>query len=159
MAYLQLESDDLQGQRYEIGADPVTIGRTEDNTIILDDTEVSSHHCQVLQEGELSKIEDLDSTNGTRLNDVPVRQSLLQDGDVVTVGSFSFTYRGGDASTEPSAVDSMEAALPEPVAQAKSVPMFKPKPRTDLVRFPVILLLVTCAASAAAFYLNRLFNY
>jgi pSer/pThr/pTyr-binding forkhead associated (FHA) protein len=42
-------------------------------------------------------IEDLDSTNGTRLNGQPVRRARLHDGDVIEIGLTRLHYRGPGA--------------------------------------------------------------
>lgn len=158
MAFLQVESGELSGRRYEIGSEPLTVGRTDDNRIIMDDAAVSSHHCHVVQEGELCKIVDLDSTNGTLLNDAPVKESFLQDGDVVILGSVIITFRSGEAPTaeDPELSESPRSAKP---LRESSAPMFKPLHRKNLVMLPVVLFLVACVVAAAAFFLHRLFSY
>ena len=163
MAYLQVESGELSGQRYAIGSEPLTLGRTDDNQIVLDNVAVSSHHCQIVQEGDLCKIVDLESTNGTLLNEAPVKESFLQDGDVVNIGSVTFTFRSGDAqAAEPMDVEEEEApevSLPAPAVQGSSVPLFRPRPRKNLAWLPVILLVAACVVASAFFFLHRLFSY
>ena len=67
----------------------MVIGR-QDADLVLDDTQVSRHHALIRWvHGEL-QLDDLRSTNGTRVNGVQIDGSrTLQDGDVITVGPFA----------------------------------------------------------------------
>jgi len=67
----------------------VVIGRS-DADLVLDDTQVSRHHALIRWvRGEL-QLDDLRSTNGTRVNGVRIDGSpTLQDGDVITIGPFA----------------------------------------------------------------------
>ena len=70
----------------------VTFGRAEDNTIIISDRFASSHHARLRQQsgGELW-LEDLGSTNGTRLNgqDIPAL-TAVRIGDEIGIGTVQF---------------------------------------------------------------------
>ena len=85
----------LQGPEADIGAhrwldQPVTLGRDPLVELPLDDLRISRRHCQVLSEGEVYFIQDLHSTNGTRLNDEPIKPGKrvqLRANDCVFLGS------------------------------------------------------------------------
>ncbi|MBI2808344.1 MAG: FHA domain-containing protein [Planctomycetes bacterium] len=66
---------------------------------------ISKRHCAVLVKGEQAFLRDFDSTNGTSLNDTPVKgEVLLKDGDVLKVGPLSFKIvieRTKSAPTKP----------------------------------------------------------
>lgn len=66
----------------------IKIGRKIDNTVVLEDEYVSSHHARIyLIDGEYI-LEDLKSTNGTFLNDEKiVRESSIIPGDIIKIGS------------------------------------------------------------------------
>ena len=83
--YLSFQSGSPGGQRYEFSAE-VTIGRTADNVLAVENPTVSSHHCRIYFMGRHVFVEDLNSTNGTRVNDVLVRAAELRTGDIVTAG-------------------------------------------------------------------------
>jgi hypothetical protein len=65
-----------------------TIGRAEDNVIILPDTFVSNHHARLLQTKGEWQVVDLNSTNGTFVNDQRCNGSgrPVRDGDIVQIG-------------------------------------------------------------------------
>jgi diguanylate cyclase (GGDEF)-like protein len=74
-------------QRYSID-NLLTIGRGDNNTIPLADSEVSRNHCKIERIGaEGFVVIDLDSTNGTRVNGVAVKQQKLKSGDTLQVGA------------------------------------------------------------------------
>ncbi len=69
------------------------IGRADDNDICISDEEVSRYHCQIAREGDNLFLYDLNSTNGTFANGGLVSGRFrLSIGDVVTVGSWLFTF-------------------------------------------------------------------
>ncbi|MGD2048630.1 MAG: FHA domain-containing protein [Chloroflexota bacterium] len=70
---------------------PITsIGRSAGNTIVLEDDFASQEHALIILRGEQWFVEDLDSRNGTSLNDVPVTTTTaIISGDVITVGRTS----------------------------------------------------------------------
>jgi hypothetical protein len=82
-------------RRVGVGAEPVTIGRMPDCTVPLADPNVSRRHAEIRRDGDRVFLTDLGSTNGTRVNGVPVHQRQLVDGDVVTVGITAFRYEAG----------------------------------------------------------------
>ena len=68
-------------------AEPMTLGRAADNTITLPDTYASAYHARLDQRDGEWWLTDLDSRNGTRLNDVPIGKPVpLADGDVIGIG-------------------------------------------------------------------------
>lgn len=72
--------------------DRVVIGRLSECQICLPDQNVSRQHAAFVSEGDGWAIEDLESTNGTRLNGEPVRHARLRDGDVIGVGATKLSY-------------------------------------------------------------------
>lgn len=82
----------------EIGLDGrlVTIGRTQDNTIVLDDPRVSRRHASLRLRGSLLVLSDLDSTNGVLVNGARVREIALGHGDRVEIGGTLFVVEALD---------------------------------------------------------------
>lgn len=65
--------------------DALTVGRSPDNDIVIDDPAVSGHHLKLLRQGPAFFVEDLESAGGTFLNGKRVRTSGLSNGDAVGV--------------------------------------------------------------------------
>jgi pSer/pThr/pTyr-binding forkhead associated (FHA) protein len=77
---------------FTIRAAVTTIGRGLENDLVLDSTDVSRNHARIeYRDGQWFLI-DLNSTNGTRLNGQPVRQSAIRGGDQFEVGSIMLEF-------------------------------------------------------------------
>ncbi len=76
----------------------VTIGRDPTNSIHISDVAISRQHCLINQ----GKLFDLDSLNGTFVNEVPVKERVLQHGDRIDVGSSQFLYLLKEEQERPS---------------------------------------------------------
>lgn len=69
------------------------IGRSNDADLRLPDTGVSRQHAEITWDGRDAIVVDLKSTNGTTVNDTPIDNWLLADGDVITVGHSNIEVR------------------------------------------------------------------
>src|SRR5438045_9737197 len=70
----------------ELDADVITIGRHPDSIIVLPSGSVSIHHATIKRRGTDFYVQDLGTTNGTKLNGVDVEEAKLDDGDKITFG-------------------------------------------------------------------------
>lgn len=69
----------------------ITIGRKEDNMIILKEPYVSSHHAKIYSRNNACFIQDLQSTNGTIINSKKINgEELLKVGDLIKIGNSIF---------------------------------------------------------------------
>ena len=76
----------VDGQRVRITDRPIVLGRQPDCDIVLDDSNVSRRHAEiVVRDGEIV-LTDLGSTNGTKVNGSSVRSCALRAGDAVQIG-------------------------------------------------------------------------
>lgn len=69
------------------------LGRSNDCDFRLPDTGVSRQHAEIIWDGATAFLVDLQSTNGTTVNDQPVENWELADGDVITVGHSNLEVR------------------------------------------------------------------
>lgn len=80
-------------ERWELNADTkITVGRAEDNLLSLkNDVYASGHHAEIFISDNLCYVKDLDSTNGTYLNNQPLIGSVtVEPGDIITFGRTRF---------------------------------------------------------------------
>lgn len=73
-------------QGMELGSEEITIGRSPEATIQLPLKNISRIHARVYRMDEEYLVEDLDSTNGTYLNNVRIVRSVLRDNDQIEIG-------------------------------------------------------------------------
>src|SRR6267378_6170886 len=96
----------LKGTIFPLHDEPVVIGRETAAELCLADRAVSRRHSRVEQKGDQFWIDDLQSLNGTFVNDVPVKQRALHHGDRIRIGDtqFLFLVHEGDVSSKSSEV-------------------------------------------------------
>jgi pSer/pThr/pTyr-binding forkhead associated (FHA) protein len=99
MAILALMVDDVVVQRFAISNAEITIGRLSDNDIQIDDAAVSGRHARVIaqpspymQSQTEYFIEDLQSTNGTYINDARVERQQLSGDDELRIAWNRFKF-------------------------------------------------------------------
>ena len=85
-----------KGSRFLITAEGVSIGRSTESSIFLDDVTVSRSHAQIKREdmGAFVLVDNA-SLNGTYLNNVSVEKNVLKNGDEIQIGKFHFVFIGG----------------------------------------------------------------
>jgi two-component system, cell cycle response regulator len=90
------------GRRYPLGTETVVLGRGETTNVRIQDGSVSRRHAKIEPSVEGYSVQDLQSTNGTFVNDRPIQTPrLLQDGDYVRVGNCIYRYlTGGNIEAE-----------------------------------------------------------
>jgi uncharacterized protein YraI len=86
------------GQMYTMVGNRLSMGRAQDNDIVLDDPQVSRHHARVMRRGDEIIVEDLGSTNGTLVNARRITEPhVLQPTETIAVGSSVFQVEGFSA--------------------------------------------------------------
>src|SRR6266852_3348804 len=90
--------------RIDLTSNVLTIGRAPDNQMVLQDQQASSHHAEVRPDGQGYLLVDVNSRNGTLVNEqslAPQTPRLLISGDVIRVGEMRLTYQiaGSDEAT------------------------------------------------------------
>lgn len=89
---------DGSSRTYHVHDGSNVIGRSNDADFRLPDTGVSRQHAEITWDGSDAVLVDLQSTNGTIVNDNPIDNWLLADGDVITVGHSHIEVRIIDPS-------------------------------------------------------------
>lgn len=83
------------GNRWSLERGHLSIGRGSENSIVLESDSVSRRHARVEKRGDQWWACDLNSTNGTYVNHLQVKESVLVNGDLVKVGDTIFKYLTG----------------------------------------------------------------
>jgi diguanylate cyclase (GGDEF)-like protein len=74
------------GKRVTLGEHDLVLGRSSSADVQLDIDNVSRNHASIVRSAHGWILRDLDSTNGTFVNELPIRERLLRDGDQIRVG-------------------------------------------------------------------------
>jgi hypothetical protein len=75
-----------EGKRHMLAGERLTIGRSRDSEIVIEDPNVSRQHAEVRKTIEGWMIVDLGSTNGVKVNGRRVQEEVLRPGDKITLG-------------------------------------------------------------------------
>ncbi|HKR22506.1 MAG TPA: sigma 54-interacting transcriptional regulator [Pyrinomonadaceae bacterium] len=89
-------SGKLKGTIFAIDEDNFVIGRETAAQLCIADASVSRRHSKIENKDDGFVITDLESLNGTFVNDVPVKSRLLQHGDRLRIGDCQFVFLTGD---------------------------------------------------------------
>jgi hypothetical protein len=97
MAKLVIRSAGPQmGQEYPLDRPTIRLGRGSGNDVVLQSTQSSRNHAEIVQQGSQFYIRDLGSTNGTFVNEERVTAPrLLQPGDQIRIGDTRLAYEMG----------------------------------------------------------------
>jgi len=102
MSKLVCTLDDRVINEYPLTKERISIGRRQNNDIVIDNLAVSGLHAAIVTIGKDSFLEDANSTNGTFVNLKPVRKHVLVDGDVIEIGRHQFKYVRGNSQVSVS---------------------------------------------------------
>lgn len=83
------------GKRHVLGEEAITLGRGSENLLVLENDSVSRKHARIEKRGSFWHVVDLESTNGTFVNDEPVTDYRLRRGDQVKVGDTILKFLSG----------------------------------------------------------------
>ncbi len=81
-----------RGRSFDGLLPPITIGREEGNSIQLNDERISRFHLKIQLDHENLVLTDLESTNGTKVNNEEVQLRILRHGDLITVGRSTLLF-------------------------------------------------------------------
>jgi pSer/pThr/pTyr-binding forkhead associated (FHA) protein len=96
------------GKEFVFDQAQVVIGRTADCDVILYDPGVSRKHARIFSQGKSYYVEDMGSSNGTKVNGSVVKKKQLADGDAVALGPVVFNFSSKvieEMDTDPKAQD------------------------------------------------------
>ncbi len=94
-----------RGKKIDLNKPILKIGKREDNDLVVDEKTVSRNHLIIEQKENSYLLKDLESTNGTFINDIRVKEAYLSPGDVIRIGNVQIEFIAFDEKIqiEPSA--------------------------------------------------------
>lgn len=85
----------LFGRRYVLASEALSLGRGSENVVVLENDSVSRRHARIERRQGGFSIMDLDSTNGTYVNDTLVTEHALKPGDQIKIGDTILKFLSG----------------------------------------------------------------
>ena len=98
MAKLIIKFNDVVIDQIVLKQGDMNIGRRPGSDILLDNLSVSGNHASIFTIGEDSFVQDLNSTNGTFVNNKRIAKHHLENGDTVMIGNHTLTYLNENAA-------------------------------------------------------------
>jgi pSer/pThr/pTyr-binding forkhead associated (FHA) protein len=98
MATLYLKFKESVLEELPLKSGITTIGRSESNDIRIDNLAVSGNHARIIGKADTFTIEDLNSTNGTYIDDKRITRQKLVHNTVITIGKHSLVFLDPDAA-------------------------------------------------------------
>ncbi len=165
MPKLNIALPDGTTASHDLTDDTITLGRVADNMIQIDDASVSSHHAELVRDGDDYILRDLDSTNGTRLNGSAHTEGKLKEGDQIVFGNIGAIYETEDpADAQPMPEETVAAVKPaaqsiRPSNFTNASPFQTKKKKKDpaavgILAFAVVAIIAFAAAAAAVMSLK-----
>jgi predicted component of type VI protein secretion system len=142
---------------YEFTEDLITIGRAPDNMIVIEDPSVSSRHAHLERAGENYRVKDLGSTNGTRVNGLPVTETLLRFDDRVRFGGVESRFESDSQGSQPLPEQGqIKASAAEMSAAPTDFANASPFPNRKTERDPVRTAILAAAAVAILAFIGSM---
>lgn len=93
--------DSFAGEEFVLSETENTVGRTDENFILLSDPSISRHHAVLVREGDNYTVQDLNSSNGTFVNGKQLKMpKRVMSGDRIKFGNVEFLFVEGDAHVD-----------------------------------------------------------
>ena len=80
--------------KYDLSKNKMTrVGKKNDNELVINDKTVSRNHMEIEATQDSYLLRDLNSTNGTFINDIQIKEAFLSPGDIITIGNTKIEYQ------------------------------------------------------------------
>lgn len=115
---------DPSGSEHHLTNPVSTIGRAVENDVVITSKRASREHARIRREGRKLLIEDLNSTNGTFLNDQRLlAPEVLRDGDRIAIGEITLIFHDPDTTTRETPFPDLEIDLSAGVVRLNRNPV------------------------------------
>jgi len=149
MACLIAMDGPIKGQRVDLDRPITHVGRREGNDWVIPDGSISGTHCEFEKTDSGFLVRDLGSTNGTKVNNEPIKEQPLFRNDIVLIGEIPVMIEGEDVPVNaPSASATDPYAIPRTtivIQQNRNVEPpkeFSKKSNTNKIWIALIALLL-----------------
>lgn len=163
MPRLVIESPDFAGQIFELAEPKISVGRIPDNDIQIADASISSKHGEFRQEGGDYRVIDFNSTNGTRVNDERITESILRNNDILMLGNVILRYESENVVSAPPLPEAEQDFIVEMgvlrgrPANFKNLAPF-PKAVASSASFPIpVLIALILLLGSVGFFCYKMF--
>ncbi len=148
-----ITSGKKKGAVFEIVDDEITIGRSKDNRVVLDDEGISGRHARLYMEGNRVFVEDCDSINGIAVNGETVKKAPIHKGDLLSIGVIKIEALGDREEEDPKRKNPEDQEDSRPDRPSGRPSNHQPSPVFKIILAAVLVLAVI--GLAAFLYLKQ----
>jgi len=150
MPKLLIKSESGAKVPHELAEELITVGRGPDNAILIDHPSVSGRHAQLQRVGDLYRLKDLDSTNGTQVNGQRINETALRFGDRIRFGKIEALFESdvSDQAQPLPEIQEVEARPAESSSRPADFANASPFPNRKKDRDPTRQAILAAAAIA-----------
>jgi pSer/pThr/pTyr-binding forkhead associated (FHA) protein len=166
MPNLTILNGDEQGKTYEWTSDGIRIGRNSANDFVIANASVSGEHCIIERSEGGWRVKDLDSTNGSSINNQRITMSTIYRNDVLKLGDITLSFRGDDVpEADPSTVENVDSiprttiVMRPTVKNAKPVDGFAKKSETKKMLNILIILAIIAIVVLLGVLIAKMFGF
>jgi pSer/pThr/pTyr-binding forkhead associated (FHA) protein len=135
MSKLLITGPDMIPREFEITCE-MTLGRNAGNDINLQEEKASRRHCRFRPDGDTYIVEDLQSSNGTKVNGRKITTCVLKNGDTITIGQHTIVFHGETPKFDRTIVLPDEDGKLAVGMKAIDAPMPQPKSKQVVLETP-----------------------
>ncbi|MFA9455066.1 MAG: FHA domain-containing protein, partial [Candidatus Aminicenantaceae bacterium] len=92
MPYFHITQTEGKNVVFSLKKDEIILGRKDDNDIVIAEGQASRVHAKITKKADGYYVADMGSYNGTKVNGEPVKEALLNEGDVIRIGKTTLVY-------------------------------------------------------------------
>ena len=159
MPRLVAQSPEFAGLTFDLSGPELTVGRVAGNKIQVEHASISGHHALLKLDAQDYIIQDLESTNGTRINGEKISKQKLRRNDVLRLGNIELLYDSEHAPPgQPMPSPSERVKLAECATQGRPAGFFNASPIVKRVKgapdkmWTLILTILSILALAGVGY-------
>jgi FHA domain len=146
MAKIIVSLDDNLIKVVPLDKDRMTLGRRPYNDIVVDNLAVSGEHAALQIIGHDYFIEDLNSTNGTYINEQKVKRQILKNGDTIEIGKYAIKYVQDSAGSQSKSQTPAEISFDDKDAK----PAEEKRPLFEQTKFAEAYVAIKILSGASA---------
>lgn len=133
IAFVIYSDENTKTKRINISElDILTIGRNAENTIQFLNNRISGTHAKIYKKNDNLVVEDINSTNGTFVNNEKIKKAILENNDVISIGIYDVIYNNGELVINNAINDLNIHIVEEEDTTDEAYPYFKRSPRLKL---------------------------
>jgi len=152
VACLVTTTTELAGQRFQLARTEMTIGRTEENDIVVPHRSISAQHAKIVFDAGVYRVIDMDSANGVLVNGEEYARVDLRNGDIIELGHVKLRFVPAGEELPDTAPQPAAVAAQDTQQTVLEAPLMLPRKKFPLVPVLAGVVLLLLGGSYLVFF-------